>query len=103
MSYRKKIQNVIVPNNGDTWLSIAQQAKKMVRDYRNLYEMSHETKHFCHYGPFPCYLCPMVDALEMLADDVIENETKQKQEWVYVMKKGALFGKYRLMSRRTGK
>ncbi len=98
MSYRKSVQTAIEPNHGDTSYSYAFRLKKMARDTRNLYWMSHETKHFCHYGPFPCYLCPILEGLEHLADDLIEQHNlliKLKKEMVWHNPKNA-FGKWQI-------
>ncbi len=72
MSYRKKIETQVAPMDGDTLLGHAQRLSKLSRETRNLYQTSHETKHFCHYGPFPCYICPIWDGLDWTTSDIIE-------------------------------
>jgi len=41
----------------------------LVSDTRNTYWISHTTKHFCHYGPHPCYICPIMEGLENALDN----------------------------------
>ncbi len=56
----------------ETLMLHAQKLLSVVRDYRHNFEITHQTKHFCHKGPFVCPICPVVDAAETLAEDLIE-------------------------------
>ncbi len=79
MSYRRKTLTQIQAVDGETAITHSMRLLQIVREYRNLYQNLHETKHFCHYGPHPCFLCPIIDGLEHLAMDTLERE-KNLQE-----------------------
>ncbi len=100
MSYRKKIVTQIAPQHGDSLLGHATRLAKLSRETRNVYLISHETKHFCHYGPFPCYICPIWDALDITTSDIIEiiqTITKSKKEFVWQISAKRPLGFWKLL------
>lgn len=105
MSYRKKIETQVAPEHGDTLLGHATRLKKLSRETRNLYQQSHETKHFCHYGPFPCYICPIWDGLDWTTSDIIEIiqiiTKKYKKEFVWQVSAKRPLGFWSLLSIRS--
>ncbi len=65
-----RIQNTNVsPVEGEFLDSYSQRVQLLVHDTRNTYWISHTTKHFCHYGPHPCYICPILEGLENALDN----------------------------------
>ncbi len=104
MSFRRKTLTQIQVVDGETDTTHATRLLQIVREYRNLYQNLHETKHFCHYGPHPCFMCPMIDSLEHLAMDTIERAkilADQQKEWLYKAGRKNSTGKWCLVPTRT--
>jgi len=70
--YNKNQLGITEPIHGDSLFAYASRCKKLMSETRALYEEQHKTKHFCHYGPFPCYICPTWTALDSTSDSIIE-------------------------------
>ncbi len=70
--YNKSESARTEPIHGDTLLAYSTRCKRLMSETRALYEESHKTKHWCHYGSFPCYICPTWTALDSTSDSGIE-------------------------------
>ncbi len=65
-----RVQNVNVsPVESENFEAYVNRLQRLVSDTRNTYWISHTTKHFCHYGPHPCYICPIMEGLENALDN----------------------------------
>jgi len=102
VSYRKKIDTQVAPEHGETLLGHANRLAKLSRETRNLYLTSHETKHFCHYGPFPCYICPIWDGFDITTSDIIEIiqtiSKVTKKEFVWQISSKRPLGYWKLLT-----
>jgi len=70
----------------------ATKLKDVVRDYRRNFEQTHCRVHYCHTGHGTCPICPVVNACETLADDLIEITKLLKRKRIY----------FRAQSRKNG-
>ncbi len=65
-----RVQNANVsPVEGENFEAYTNRLQRLVSDTRNTYWVSHTTKHFCHTGPHPCYICPIMEGLENALDN----------------------------------
>ncbi len=84
-----RVQNTNVsPVENENLTSYLNRLQLFTSDTRNTYWISHTTKHFCHTGPHPCYICPILEGLENSLDnyrDFIQIIGKKHQ---LVYKKG---------------
>ncbi len=65
-----RVQNTNVsPVDSENFEAYINRLQSLVSDTRNTYWISHTTKHFCHYGPHPCYICPIMEGLENALDN----------------------------------
>ncbi len=65
-----RVQNVNVsPVEDENFEAHINRLQRLLSDTRNTYWISHTTKHFCHYGPHPCYICPIMEAAENALDN----------------------------------
>ncbi len=65
-----RVQNTNVsPVESENFEAYINRLQLLVSDTRNTYWISHTTKHFCHYGPHPCYICPIMEGLENALDN----------------------------------
>ncbi len=65
-----RVQNSNVsPVEGETLEAHINRLQLLLSDTRNTYWISHTTKYFCHYGPHPCYICPILEAAENALDN----------------------------------
>ncbi len=65
-----RVQNTNVsPVESENFQAYTNRLQLLVSDTRNTYWISHTTKHFCHYGPHPCYICPIMEGLENALDN----------------------------------
>ncbi len=65
-----RVQNANVsPVESENFEAYVNRLQRLVSDTRNTYWISHTTKHFCHYGPHPCYICPIMEGLENALDN----------------------------------
>jgi len=84
-----RVQNSNVsPVESENFEAYINRLQLLVSDTRNTYWISHTTKHFCHYGPHPCYICPIMEGLENAVDnyrDILQIIGKKHQ---LIFKKG---------------
>ncbi len=65
-----RVQNTNVsPYEDENFSSYINRLQSLVSETRNTYWISHTTKHFCHTGPHPCYICPIMEGLENAIDN----------------------------------
>ena len=65
-----RVQNTnVFPVESEDFEPYVNRLQLLVSDTRNTYWISHTTKHFCHYGPHPCYICPIMEGLENALDN----------------------------------
>ncbi len=65
-----RVQNTSVsPVESENFEAYINRLQLLVSDTRNTYWISHTTKHFSHYGPHPCYICPIMEGLENALDN----------------------------------
>ncbi len=65
----KSYNTNVTPVEGEFLDSHVQRVQLLISDTRNSYWVSHCTKHFCHYGPNPCYICPIMECAENAMDN----------------------------------
>ncbi len=74
------------PTTDETFMAYMERMKHMSSNTRNMYQEQHRQKHFCHYGPFPCWLCPLWDALDTItsnAPDIVIALAQINKEIIY--------------------
>ncbi len=65
-----RVQNTNVsPVENENLTAYLNRLQLFTSDTRNTYWISHTTKHFCHTGPHPCYICPILEGLENALDN----------------------------------
>lgn len=70
-SYRKHTFDVTAVR-GDNLEAYAIRNQELEQTTFMEFNESHRIKHFCHYGPFPCYICPIWTGYRNVSDDLEE-------------------------------
>ncbi len=82
-SYRKKFFNV-TPTIGDRLEAYATRNIEMEQTTTMEFFESHRSKHFCHYGPFPCYICPLWNGYRTVSEDLLEISKLLKKHHIFI-------------------
>ncbi len=67
-----KTEGLVIPVTNEGIFQYHERIKRMLTEKRNMYFEQHRAKHFCHYGPFPCYICPIWDFADFSNDSNYE-------------------------------
>ncbi len=86
-SYRKRTFNVVA-TNGDGLEAYANRNIDLEQTTTMEFFESHRTKHFCHYGPFPCYICPLWTGYRNVSEDLLEISKLLKRQRIYMTYNG---------------
>ncbi len=78
-SYRKRTFNVTAAN-GDGLEAFANRNIELDQVTTMEFLESHRTKHFCHYGPFPCYICPLWNGYRTVSETLLELSQLMKRK-----------------------
>ncbi len=57
------------PTPGETHIGFIQRMAVLDQETRGRFFEQHCKKHYCHYGNFPCYICPIWDAMTQMSRD----------------------------------
>ncbi len=84
-----RVQNTNVsPVENENLTAYLNRLQLFLSDTRNTYWISHTTKHFCHTGPHPCYICPILEAAENALDNYRDFNKIVGKKHQIVFKKG---------------
>jgi len=70
--YKNRTWGDVIPIKDDSLLNYGTRCQQMeLKTTMECFE-SHRTKHYCHYGANPCYICPLWTGYRLNADFLIQ-------------------------------
>ncbi len=98
MGYPRKQATVVSrPSHGEAGQGFINRSQANNIESRNRWQDEHKRVHYCCYGGFPCYICPLWDNVDTVIDYAQSVSTKLRklhQELYFNQKTPSSIGKW---------